>query len=78
MDISYKFEQFASLLLKWNRVHNLTGAKTSREIDENIQDSIYPTRFIKKPQSIFDIGSGAGFPALPLAIIYPDIEACIM
>ncbi len=65
-----KLKQFTELLLEWNRVHNLTGAKSRKEIYYNIKDSYYPDSFIKKPKSILDVGSGAGFPAIILAIIY--------
>jgi len=37
-----KFERFINLLLEWNSIHNLTGAKTKENIRENIEDSIYP------------------------------------
>jgi 16S rRNA (guanine527-N7)-methyltransferase len=77
LDTSSKFAQFSNTLLEWNRVHNLTGAKTPQEIYKNIEDSIYPTKFIAKPDSILDIGSGAGFPAIPLAIIYSDIRVVL-
>jgi 16S rRNA (guanine527-N7)-methyltransferase len=77
LDTSYKFEQFTTLLLEWNEIHNLTGAKTSKEIYKNIEDSIYPAHFIDEPKSILDIGSGAGFPALLLAIIYPKTKVIL-
>ncbi len=72
-----KFEKFISLILEWNRVHNLTGAKSRRDIYLNIEDSYYPYNFITKPKSILDIGSGAGFPAIILAIIYPRVRVVL-
>lgn len=72
-----KFEKFTSILLEWNRVHNLTGAKSIKEIYHNIEDSYYPDSFIKKPKSILDVGSGAGFPAIILAIIYPKTRVVL-
>ena len=74
---SEKFDRFIELLLEWNRVHNLTGAKNAKEIEANIEDSLYPTKFIEKPQSILDVGTGAGFPGLILAMAYPDIETIL-
>jgi len=71
-----KFKQYKNLLQKWGKVHNLTGVQDDKAIYENILDSIYPTKFLELENisKIADIGSGAGFPAIPLAIILPDIE----
>jgi len=74
---SEKFDRFIELLLEWNRVHNLTGAKSSQEIYANIEDSLYPIKFIDKPQSILDVGTGAGFPGLILAIAYPNAKVVL-
>lgn len=65
------YEEYAQLLFKWNKVHNLTGAKTLEEIYKNIEDSLYPKALLQDAQKIVDIGSGAGFPGLLLAIAYP-------
>ncbi len=69
-----KLERFASLLHEWNQVHNLTGAKSIDAIYANIVDSLFPLSFIDMPKSILDVGTGAGFPGLVLAIVLPDIE----
>jgi len=72
-----KLENFASLLGEWNQVHNLTGAKTIDAIYINIVDSLYPLTFIKKPKSLLDVGTGAGFPGLALAIALPECEVVL-
>lgn len=63
-----KFDLFCDELLRWNKIHNLTGYKTKDLIYKNIEDSIYPLKFIKNFKSAIDIGSGNGFPAILLAI----------
>jgi len=72
-----KLEHFAALLHEWNQVHNLTGAKTIDAIYNNIIDSLYPLTFIKTPGMLLDVGTGAGFPGLVLAIAMPETETVL-
>jgi 16S rRNA (guanine527-N7)-methyltransferase len=72
-----RLERFATLLHEWNGVHNLTGARTIEAIDDNIIDSLYPLTFIETPQSLLDVGTGAGFPGLVLAIALPQTQTVL-
>ena len=72
-----KLQKFRDLLLEWNKIHNLTGAKTPADIEKNIEDSLFPSTFIEKPSSILDVGTGAGFPGLILAIAYSDVKTVL-
>ncbi len=65
-----KLEKFIDTLEWYNSVHNISGAKSKKAIIENIIDSILPTQFVPQPQSLLDVGTGAGFPGLLLAIIW--------
>ena len=76
-EIIIKLENFASLLNEWNQIHNLTGAKTIDAIYTNIVDSLYPLTFIDKPKTLLDVGTGAGFPGLVLAIVLPQTEVVL-
>jgi 16S rRNA (guanine527-N7)-methyltransferase len=76
-EIIGKLEQFALLLHEWNQVHNLTGARTIDAIYDNIVDSLYPLTFITVPKSLLDVGTGAGFPGLVLAIALPSTEVVL-
>lgn len=71
-----KFDTYTKLLLDYNKVHRLSGAKDISEVDANIEDSLYPMQFLdtKKIKNAVDIGTGAGFPGLILAMAYPDIH----
>jgi 16S rRNA (guanine527-N7)-methyltransferase len=69
-----KFDKFISLLFEYNKTHSITAFKNKEIARQNIQDSIYVKTFLKKPSNVLDIGSGAGFPAIALAIVYPDIH----
>ena len=72
-----KLEHFASLLHEWNQIHNLTGAKTIDAIYVNIVDSLFPLTFIDIPKTLLDVGTGAGFPGLVLAIALPHTEVVL-
>jgi 16S rRNA (guanine527-N7)-methyltransferase len=71
-----KFDTYGRLLLEYNKVHRLSGAKDLSEVDANVEDSLYPMQFLdtKKLKTAVDIGTGAGFPGLILAMAYPHIR----
>jgi 16S rRNA (guanine527-N7)-methyltransferase len=72
-DFEKRCALFIELILKYNKTHNITGAKDSTTIIENIEDSIYPITFLslEKIKTAIDVGSGAGFPGLLLAMAMP-------
>jgi 16S rRNA (guanine527-N7)-methyltransferase len=61
-----RLSRFGRMVLDANRSFNLTGAKTEHELAEHIIDSLTLVPYVKAP--IVDIGSGAGFPAIPLSL----------
>ena len=76
-EIIDKFSLYEKLLLEWNEKFNLTAITKEDEIlEKHFIDSIYPSKFVdfSKKGRLLDIGSGAGFPAIPLAILFPNIE----
>ena len=65
---------FLTLLFQWNRVHNLTGPVSPADaVPRHLLDSLFISPFLRGTRAL-DIGSGAGFPGLPLAIARPDID----
>ena len=65
---------FLTLLFQWNRVHNLTGPVSPADaVTRHLLDSLFISPFLRGTRAL-DIGSGAGFPGLPLAIASPDID----
>ncbi|QDF28941.1 16S rRNA (guanine(527)-N(7))-methyltransferase RsmG [Halarcobacter anaerophilus] len=71
-------EVFISLLQKWGRVHNLSGRLSTEDIKENIEDSISPLKFIDSYESFADIGTGAGYPGLILAMANSKAKAYLI
>ncbi len=70
-----KLDLFTQKLLEWNQVHNLTGAKTKEEVAKNIEDSLRGLEYLQGEfQKAIDIGTGAGFPGLVLAIAMPKTQ----
>lgn len=76
-DFFNKVQKYKELLAKWNKVHNLTGAKTPQMVDEFIYDSVYPVKFLPKVTNLLDIGTGAGFPGMILAFALPDTQVTL-
>ena len=71
-------EVFIKLLQQWGMVHNLSGRLTRSDIEENILDSLYPLNFIEKYETFADIGTGAGYPGLILAIALRDVKSYLI
>ncbi|WP_456403356.1 16S rRNA (guanine(527)-N(7))-methyltransferase RsmG [Hydrogenimonas sp.] len=76
-EITERLEGFIDHLMAWNRIHNLTGAKSREAIEEQILDSLWPLTFLPEPKSLLDIGTGAGFPGMVLAIALPQTECTL-
>ncbi len=69
--------RYKEQLKKWNKIHNLTGAKNEELMDKFIYDAVFPVSFLPKVNSILDIGTGAGFPGMILAFALPDTEVIL-
>ena len=66
--------RFLALLARWNRVYNLTGIRDSTElVARHLVESLALKPYLRGHR-IADVGSGAGLPGLPLAIVEPERE----
>ncbi|WP_345970786.1 16S rRNA (guanine(527)-N(7))-methyltransferase RsmG [Sulfurimonas sp. HSL1-6] len=65
-------ERYRDLLLQWNKVHNLSGYKDAATIEYYLYDALYPLTFLPPVATAMDIGTGAGFPGLILAMAQPQ------
>ena len=67
-----KIQAHLDLLESWNKAFNLTAIKDRTEmLHKHVEDSLSVMPYIQG-QHILDVGSGAGFPGIPLAIAFPD------
>ena len=74
-----RIEQYLQLLLKWNQKINLTAEKDPEEIlKKHVFDSLQYSRAFEPDFRVMDIGSGAGFPGMPLKIIFPELQLVLV
>ncbi|PKM51096.1 MAG: 16S rRNA (guanine(527)-N(7))-methyltransferase RsmG [Firmicutes bacterium HGW-Firmicutes-7] len=80
-EIIEQFKTYYKLLLDWNEKINLTSITDEKEvIVKHFLDSLLLVKSINlnNIQRLLDIGTGAGFPGIPLKIIYPHIDLVLL
>ena len=71
----WQFEEYYRFLVEENEKYNLTAITEKEEVFfKHFLDSALGEKFIDKNALVIDIGSGAGFPAIPLKIVRPDLK----
>ena len=81
VDQLQQFQRYAHLLLTWNKKINLTRLISLTDIIQyHFQDSLRVRTYIdlNQKKNIADVGSGAGFPGIPLKIVYPAISLILI
>ena len=76
-----QFDRYYELLIEWNRVMNLTGITAYEEVNlKHFTDSLTIVRIndMKNVFTLIDIGTGAGFPGIPIKIAFPHIKVVLL
>jgi 16S rRNA (guanine527-N7)-methyltransferase len=69
---------YLALLVKWNKVHNLTAVRDPDEmVTLHLLDSLAVLPHLDC-HTLLDVGSGAGLPGIPLAIVRPDLRVTVL
>ncbi len=73
-----RLADYAGMVLSWSRSYNLVAAgDLDALLDRHFLDSLCIHPFIRPP-TLLDVGSGAGFPGLPLALARPDLQVTLL
>ena len=74
-----KFYIYMNEILEWNNKINLTAITDEKEIIiKHFVDSLSILKYTNNKENLIDIGTGAGFPGIPLAIMNNKIEICLL
>ena len=73
--VQQKLLAFGQLLLKWNKIYNLTAIRHPDEVlSLHLLDSLVVLPYLKGVGHLVDVGSGGGLPGIPLAIASPEMD----
>jgi 16S rRNA (guanine527-N7)-methyltransferase len=76
---SARLLDYIALIEKWNKVHNLTAVRDPEEmVTLHLVDSLTILAHIAPGAHVIDVGSGAGLPGVPLAIVRDDVEVTLL
>lgn len=78
-DALEQFAKFYKFLMDYNQKYNLTRLKTFNDVAvKHFVDCLYPLNFIDLPNPLIDMGTGPGFPGIPLKIARPETRIILV
>lgn len=73
------FDEYAKMIIEWNKMINLTSITDMDEIEvKHFVDSLTISKYIKDGDSVVDVGTGAGFPGVPLKIYNDTLSVMLV
>lgn len=77
-DVQAKLADYLALIAKWNRVHNLTAIREdAKMVSVHALDCLAAVQHLRAG-SVVDVGSGAGLPGIPLALMWPQSRVVLL
>jgi 16S rRNA (guanine527-N7)-methyltransferase len=79
-DLLQQLSSYLDLLVKWNARTNLTAVRNPEDmVRRHFGESLFAGRFLGDPlpDTLLDLGSGAGFPGIPIALLHPSIAVTL-
>jgi 16S rRNA (guanine527-N7)-methyltransferase len=74
-----RMAQHVALIEKWNRVHNLTAVREPEQMAVlHVLDSLSLVPHVGAARTVLDVGAGAGFPGVPLALARQDLQVTLL
>lgn len=76
-----QFDRYQELLVEWNQKMNLTALTEPKDVAiKHMIDSVsvYDEKWFSEGMSVIDVGTGAGFPGLPLKILCPSLKVTLL